>query len=149
MGRTVWIEDGVLKYLASTRYWAVKSGVPHQASPTNLLMRGGAAKLDAMIRATDRGLLVTRLWYLRVVDPRTLLLTGLTRDGLFLIDKGHVTGAVRNLRFNESPLGVLSRADMIGEARRFGAATDRGDVVLEAPAIRSHEFTFTSVSDAV
>lgn len=147
--RTTWVEDGILRALSTTRYWAAKSGLPHRPAPTNFLMRGGPASLEAMIKATDRGLLVTRFWYIRLVNPQSLLLTGLTRDGLFLIEKGSVAGAVRNFRFNESPLGLLSRADMLGATRRFGAGTDRGGVVMEAPALRSHDFNFTSSSDAV
>jgi predicted Zn-dependent protease len=112
-------------------------------------MDGGPHPAESMIRETSRGLLVTRLWYIRLVDPRALLLTGLTRDGLFLIEEGRVTGSVRNFRFNETPLAVLKNADRIGPAKRFGGGTDRGGLVIEAPAIRSHDFNFTSTSDAV
>src|SRR5439155_7953267 len=98
-----WIQNGVLKELIYSRYWARKTGrepVPH---PTNLIMVGGNTPIEEMIRNTPRGILVTRLWYIREVDPRTLLFTGLTRDGTFLIENGKIARAIKNFRFNESP----------------------------------------------
>jgi len=148
-GKTVWVEAGVLKDLWTSRYWARKTGAAHLPAPASFLMGGGPDSIESMVQKTSRGLLVTRFWYIRLVDPQTLLLTGLTRDGLFLIEKGRITGSVRNFRFNESPLAVLAKADMIGRARRFGAGSDRGGLVIEAPPVRSHEFNFTSTSEAV
>ncbi len=148
VGRVTWMEGGLLRTLSTTRYWAGRTGATHVPPPTNFLMTGGTTATESMIRATTRGLLVTRFWYIRVVDPQTLLLTGLTRDGLFLIEKGEVVSAARNLRFNESPLQVLARVDMLGPAMRVRAAGG-GAVLMEVPAVRSHEFNFTSVSDAI
>jgi predicted Zn-dependent protease len=149
LGKMDWIADGVLSSLSTTRSWAAKTGLPHRPAPTNLVLRGGASSLEEMIRATDRGLLVTRFGYARLVDPQSLFLTGFTRDGLFLIDRGRLVGSVRNLRFNESLPGILARADMIGPARAFGEGADPGSPVILAPALRSRDFSFTSASEAV
>jgi predicted Zn-dependent protease len=99
------------------------------------------------VRSVSRGILVTRFWYIRFVDPRTLLLTGLTRDGLFLIENGEITGPVRNMRWNESPLAVLSKVEALGRTARARGTEQRG--VIAVPPILAHEFTFSSASDAV
>src|SRR5207245_2021963 len=99
--RRNWVEKGVLRDLIYARYWAKKNGhepVPHA---TNLIMEGEGTPVEEMIANTRRGILVTRLWYIRVVDPRTMLFTGLTRDGTFLIEKGKIAAPVNNFRFNE------------------------------------------------
>ena len=110
-------------------------------------MAGGEATTEQMIASTPRGILVTRLWYLRQVDPRTVLYTGLTRDGTFLIENGKVTRAVKNLRFNESPLFMLNNLEMVGRAERVAGTEAGGNVVF--PAIKVKDFNFTSLSDAV
>ena len=106
-------------------------------------MKGGNDSLEAMIAGTRRGVLVTRLWYLREVDPRTIRYTGLTRDGTFLIENGKVARSIKNFRFNDSPLFLLNNLEAIGPT---GRVADGGMVV---PALRARDFNFTSLSDAV
>ena len=100
-----------------------------------------------MIASTPRGILVTRLWYLRQVDPRTVLYTGLTRDGTFLIENGKITKSVKNLRFNESPLFMLNNLEMVGRSERVAGTESGGNVVF--PTLKVRDFNFTSLSDAV
>ncbi|MEP6833388.1 MAG: metallopeptidase TldD-related protein, partial [Gemmatimonas sp.] len=147
VGRQVWVENGVLKQLYYSRYWGKKQGKPVTANPTTFKMNGGTESLDDLIKGTTRGVLVTRLWYLREVDPRTILYTGLTRDGTFLIENGKVTKALKNFRFNESPLFMLNNLEALGRAERLAGTEQGGDVVM--PAIRVKDFNFTSLSDAV
>lgn len=146
---TVWVEGGVQQELICPRRWAKDHG--HQVRPDvdNLKMRGSAISLDQMIASTDRALLVTSLWYIRDVDPATLLLTGLTRDGVFLIEHGEVVGAVNNFRFNESPVGVLQRTVEIGSSE-LAYSREIGDALfIKAPPIRVENFFMSSVSDAI
>lgn len=147
LGRQVWVDHGVLRQLYYSRFWAQKQGRPATGSPTSLKMSGGEASLDEMIRGTRLGILVTRLWYLREVDPRTMLYTGLTRDGTFLIEGGKITHAVKNLRFNESPLFLLNNVTALGRPERIGGTEGGGPIVV--PPIRANDFSFTSLSDAV
>ena len=147
LGRQVWVENGVLKQLTYTRFWAKKQGVQPTGFPTTVKMVGGTATVDDMIRSTQRGVLVTRLWYLRQVDPRTILYTGLTRDGTFLVEDGKITKSLRNFRFNESPLFVLNNLETLGVAERLAGTEAGGDVVM--PAIKARDFNFTSLSEAV
>jgi predicted Zn-dependent protease len=99
VGRQVWVENGVLKQLYYSRFWGATQGRTVTASPTTFKMAGGTKSLDDLIQGTERGVLVTRLWYLREVDPRTILYTGLTRDGTFLVENGKITKSLRNFRF--------------------------------------------------
>ncbi|HXC25747.1 MAG TPA: metallopeptidase TldD-related protein, partial [Gemmatimonadaceae bacterium] len=147
LGRQVWIDQGVLQQLYYSRFWAKKQGHPATGSPSSFKMTGGDTSIDEMISSTTRGILVTRLWYLREVDPRTMLYTGLTRDGTFLIEGGKITHAIKNLRFNDSPLFLLNNIDALGHPERLGGTEDGGPVVV--PAIKAHDFTFTSLSEAV
>ena len=147
LGRQVFIENGVLKTLYYSRFWAQKKGVQPTGAPTSFLMSGGNASIDDMIKSTERGILVTRLWYLREVDPRTILYTGLTRDGTFLIENGKISKAVKNFRFNDSPLFLLNNLEMIGQPVRL-AGTEAGGAVV-VPALKARDFNFTSPSDAV
>lgn len=147
LGRQVWVENGVLKNLYYGRFWAKKQGKEPTGFPNTLKMVGTASSLDEMIASTPRGVLVTRFWYLRQVDPRTVLYTGLTRDGTFLIEDGKITKAVKNFRFNESPLLMLDRLEAIGQPVRIAGTESGGNVVL--PAVKIREFNFTSTSDAV
>ena len=119
-----WIEDGTLTNLIRPRAWALRTTAPATAAVDNLILEdpNATASLDEMVAATDRGLLLTCLWYIREVDPQTLLLTGLTRDGVFLVENGEVTGAVNNFRFNESPVDLLG-PDGPGRAHRADAAS--------------------------
>jgi predicted Zn-dependent protease len=145
--RMVWIENGVLKELAYTRFWAQKQGKIPTPGAGSLKMVGGTTTAEEMIRSTPRGILVTRLWYLRSVDPRTILFTGLTRDGTFLIENGKITKAVKNFRFNESPLFMLNNLEAIGPSIRIAGAESGGSIVT--PTIKVRDFNFTSLSDAV
>lgn len=144
--RQEWIKNGVLNQLVYSRFWARKQGRQPTGWTSTLKMTGGPTTLEEMIRSTERGILLTRLWYLRTVDPRTLLYTGLTRDGTFLIESGRVARSVKNFRFNESPLFVLKKLDSIGSLERHATASF---VQVAMPAIKVHDFSFTSLSDAV
>jgi len=145
--RQLWIENGVLKRLTYGRFWAKKKGVEADPGPISLKLVGGNDSVDDMIKATPRGVLVTRLWYLRQVDPRTELYTGLTRDGTFLIENGKISKAIRNMRFNESPIFMLNNLEALGRAVRIAGTESGGDIVM--PAIKVHDFNFTSLSEAV
>jgi predicted Zn-dependent protease len=147
-----WIRDGRLNELVRTRNWAQRSGQQPRPLVDNLIFEGGAdstATLAEMIAATKRGLLLTCLWYIREVDPQTLLMTGLTRDGVYLIEDGQVTGAVNNFRFNESPVDLLGRITEVGgtEAtlpREWGDYFSR----TAMPPIRVPDFNMSTVSQA-
>jgi len=147
LGRQVWIENGVLRQLYYSRFWAQRQHQQPTGFPTSGKMNGGDATVDQMIASTERGVLVTRLWYLREVDPRTILYTGLTRDGTFLIENGRISRAVRNFRFNDSPLFMLNNLDTLGRPERLAGTEAGGDVVM--PAVKVREFNFTSLSEAV
>ena len=147
LSRQVWVENGVLKQLFYSRFWAQKQGKTATGGPTSFKMTGGTTSLDDMIKSTDRGVLVTRLWYLRSVDPRTILFTGLTRDGTFLIEGGKISKSIKNFRFNESPLFLLNNIQAIGPAVRLAGTEQGGPIVV--PAIKAKDFNFTSLSDAV
>jgi predicted Zn-dependent protease len=147
LGRQLWIDKGVLTNLSYTRFWAKKQGKPFTGIPGSLKLAGGTASLDDMIKGTERGILVTRLWYLRPVDPRTALFTGLTRDGTYLIEHGAVTHPVKNFRFNDSPIFLLNNVEAMSAPLRLAGTEAGGDVAM--PAVKSHDFNFTSLSDAV
>ncbi|HUO52400.1 MAG TPA: TldD/PmbA family protein [Gemmatimonadaceae bacterium] len=147
VGRQVFVDKGVLKELYYSRYWAKKMGKQPTGQPQGIKMMGGDASVDDLIKSTERGVLVTRLWYLRQVDPRTILYTGLTRDGTFLIENGKISKAIRNFRFNDSPLFMLNNLEMLGRAERVAGTEQGGDVVM--PSIKVKDFNFTSLSEAV
>jgi predicted Zn-dependent protease len=147
LGRQVFVENGVLKELYYSRFWAKKKGKPPTGAPTSFIMTGATTSVNDMIKSTPRGVLVTRLWYLREVDPRTILYTGLTRDGTFLIENGKISKAVKNFRFNDSPLFMLNNLEAIGRPMRL-AGTEAGGAVV-VPPIKVKDFNFTSLSDAV
>jgi predicted Zn-dependent protease len=148
--RTTWVERGVLRSLATSRFWANQQGRVAVPLGGGLKMVGGNASLDQLIGGVEQGLLVTRFWYVRPVDPRTLQYTGLTRDGTFRIEGGRISGAVPNLRFNESLLGMLERITAVGVTGRTLAsgAGDPGPAIAVPPLV-VEDFTFTSVSDAI
>jgi len=143
--RQLWVENGVLKNLVYSRFWAQRKGVEPTGSPQSLTVTGGTQSLDEIIAETERAVLVTRFWYIRPVNPRTLLFTGLTRDGTFLVENGKITRALKNMRFNESPLFMLDKLEAIGRPVRLSG--DAGGLVM--PALRVRDFHFTSLSDAV
>ncbi|MGW5048145.1 metallopeptidase TldD-related protein [Streptomyces griseoluteus] len=148
---TDWIKDGVLDHLTTTRHSAALTGLPLAPATDNLILDGGGDRsLADMVAATERGLLLTCLWYIREVDPATLLLTGLTRDGVYLVENGEVTGQVNNFRFNESPVGVLGRAAEAGRTEQT-LPREWSDWFTRAamPALRVPEFNMSSVSQGV
>ncbi len=149
--RRVWIDKGVLKNLTFSRFWAHKQGAQPTGGgggfggggfPGGLKMVGGTKSLDELIAATQRGILVTHFFYIRSLDQRTVMLTGLTRDGTFLIENGKITRSLKNFRWNESPLFMLNKIEEIGRAE----PTAVGQVM---PSLRVKDFNFTSLSDAV
>lgn len=146
-----WIEQGTLANLIRPRAWALKTTAPATASVDNLLLEDPTAtqSLDQMLAATERGLLLTTLWYIREVDPQTLLLTGLTRDGVFLVEGGEVTGAVNNFRFNESPVDLLGRTVEAGRTERT-LPREWNDWFTRCamPPLRVPDFNMSSVSPA-
>ncbi|MGZ4523967.1 MAG: metallopeptidase TldD-related protein [Mycobacteriaceae bacterium] len=118
-GRVEWVRDGTVNALAYPRSAAAEFGVPVAVPGDNLVLTGGSGvSLADMIASTERGLLLTCLWYIREVDPATLLVTGLTRDGVYLVEDGKVAGEVNNFRFNESPLDLLRRVTEVGATER-------------------------------
>jgi predicted Zn-dependent protease len=146
--RTVWIEGGVLKNLQCGRYWAQKAKREPVPSPTTLTLAGGTTSTAEMIKQTTRGLLITRFWYIREVDPQTVLLTGLTRDGVFLIENGEITKPTCNFRFNESPVAMLNKVIALGPSVRAYGEESIG-LPTAVPTLLVDEFTLSSVSDAV
>jgi predicted Zn-dependent protease len=157
--RVVWIENGVVKNLNYDRYWAKKQGKEPTAAGGGggfggggggVKMAGGDETIESLIAGTQRGLLVTRFWYIRGVDPRSLLYTGLTRDGTFLIENGKITTAVKNFRFNESPVIMLNNILAMGKPVRVSASeSGNAGAAVVVPPLRVRDFNFTSLSDAV
>ena len=148
--RVDWLRDGVIESLIYPRATAAEYDAPATVPGDNLLLTGGSeATLDEMIARTERGLLLTTLWYIRVVDPATLLLTGLTRDGVYLIENGEVVGAVNNFRFNESPLDLLRRATEAGATETTLPREWKDWFTRTAmPPLRIPDFHMSSVSQA-
>jgi predicted Zn-dependent protease len=150
ISRTVWIENGIVRNLSYDRYWAERQSRPPTPVAGTLRMSGGELTIDQMVATTRRGLLITRFWYIRPVDPRTILFTGLTRDGTFLIENGRITRAVKNLRFNESPIFMLNNIDAMGRPVRVSASeSGSAGAAIVVPPLRVRDFTFTSMSDAI
>ena len=148
--KTTWIENGVVKNLSYDRFWAQKQGKQPLPTSGTVRMSGGTTTTDQMIASTERGIIVTRFWYLRPVDPRTILYTGLTRDGTFLIERGKITRAIKNFRFNESPIFMLNNLDAMGAPVRVSASEAGGPgLAIVVPPIKVRDFNFTSLSDAV
>lgn len=143
-----WIKNGAVKELIYSRFWAKKQNREPVPFPTNLIMEGGRTSVADMIRDTRKGVLVTRLWYIREVDPQTLLLTGLTRDGTFLIENGKISRPIKNFRFNESPVAMLNNVVAMSPSERATGSEIEGWPV-SVPALLVKDFTFSSLSDAV
>ena len=141
------IENGKVANLNYSRYWAQKQGKTANARPGNLLMSGGSKSIAELVKGTQKGILLTRTWYIRLVDPQTVLLTGLTRDGTFYIENGQIKHPVKNFRFNESPVIMLNNIDELGKPVRV--AGDESSFVMMIPPMRLRDFTFPSLSDAV
>ncbi|MBA3529095.1 MAG: TldD/PmbA family protein, partial [Propionibacteriaceae bacterium] len=147
---TEWITSGQLTELVRTRAWAAKTNQQPKPRIDNLIMTAaGSASLEEMIANTERGLLLTCLWYIREVDPERLLLTGLTRDGVYLVEDGKVTGAVNNFRFNESPVDLLGRITEIGIAEQT-LCREWNDFFTRTvmPPVRVPDFNMSTVSKA-
>jgi len=145
--KVTWIEKGVIKNLTWSRYWAEKKGVKAVPGPDAAIMDGGTKSLEELIKGTKKGILVTKLWYIRSVDPQTLLLTGLTRDGTFYIENGEIKYPIKNFRFNESPIIMLNNLEELGRQERTVSTESNQNYLL--PAIKARDFTFSSLSDAV
>ncbi len=144
--RTKIIDAGKVANLQYSRYWAAKQGKPEAAGWGNTIMEGGTKSTAELIAGTERGILVTRTWYIRMVDPQTVLLTGLTRDGTFYIENGQLKYPIKNFRFNESPVIMLNNIEELGRPVRV-KADEGGSMML--PPMKIRDFTFTSLSDAV
>ena len=160
--KVVWIENGIVKNLNYDRFWAQKQGVTPTRSGggggfgggggggRSLRMLGGTTSTADMIKGTERGILVTRFWYIRATDPRTISYTGLTRDGTFLIENGKITHPVKNFRFNESPIFFLNNLEAMGPSVRINASEALGaGGATYMPTLKVRDFTFSSLSDAV
>lgn len=141
------VENGKIANLNYSRFWAQKQGKTANAQPGNLLMAGGDKSTAELVRSTQKGILVTRTWYIRMVDPQTVLLTGLTRDGTFYIENGEIRYPVKNFRFNESPVIMLNNIEELGKPIRVSG--DESSFVMMIPPMKLRDFTFTSLSDAV
>jgi PmbA protein len=145
------VDKGVPRNLVYARATAKKMkakpsghgfGLPNEygEAPTNIVFAGGKASLDEMVESTERGILITRVWYIREVDPYEKILTGMTRDGSFLIENGRITGGIRNFRFNQSVIEMLSNVEMLGPAVR-AAGEESFEMVVPAMKVRGFHFT--------
>jgi predicted Zn-dependent protease len=152
--RITLVDRGVVKNLVYSRSSAKARGkkptghgfaLPSEygEAPMNLVFSGGNSSLEEMVRSTERGLLVTRLWYIREVDPYEKIMTGMTRDGLYLVEKGKVTGAARNFRFNQSLLEMLRKVELLSPAIR---ATGEESFEMVVPAMKVRDFHFSEVT---
>ncbi|MBT8145749.1 MAG: TldD/PmbA family protein, partial [Gammaproteobacteria bacterium] len=148
--RQTWIGGGRLEALARSRYWAQQRSETPLPGPANLIMQGGVDSLEEMIASTERGVLLTRFWYIRGLNPRIVSYTGLTRDGTFLIEDGRISRPVTNFRFNQSITEMLQNVEMIGPATRV-AASENSSVgrPIVVPPLKVRNFNLSSVSDAI
>src|SRR5260221_4216308 len=142
-----WIEKGVVKNLSYSRFWAQKKNVAPVPGPGNIIMEEGSESLEDMIRNTEKAILVSRLWYIRMLDTQTLLLTGLTRDGTFYVENCLFKFMVKNFRFNESPVIMLNNVESMGKPERSISVESYRSYLV--PPMKVRDFTFTSLSDAV
>ncbi|MGB9109637.1 MAG: TldD/PmbA family protein [Telluria sp.] len=141
------IKDGKIANLEYSRYWAQKNGLAPTARAGNMIMAGGAKSLEELIASTKKGVVVTRTWYIRMVDPQSLLLTGLTRDGTFYVENGKIKYPIKNFRFNDSPVAMLNNVEELGKPTIIGPDEVAYQMVI--PPMRIRDFNFTSLSDAV
>ncbi len=145
--KTPIITKGKVEYLQYSRFWAKEKGKKAQGLPGNLIMAGGDKSTADLIKGTQKGILVTRTWYIRMVDPQTVLLTGLTRDGTFYIENGEIKYPIKNFRFNESPVIMLNNVEEFGIPERLSG--DESPFIMMIPPMKIRDFTFSSLSDAV
>jgi predicted Zn-dependent protease len=141
------IKDGKIASLDYSRYWAQKKDAEAHGRHGNMIMAGGTKSLEELIATTKKGVVVTRTWYIRMVDPQSLLLTGLTRDGTFYVENGKIKYPIKNFRFNESPVTMFNNVDELGKPEVIGPDEVRFQMVI--PPMRLRDFNFTSLSDAV
>jgi len=142
------VTKGRVDHLHYSRYWAQTKGKPSVGAPGNVVMAGGDKSIDDMVKSTKKGLLITRTHYVNMVDPQTMQLTGLTRDGTFYVENGEVKYPIKNFRFNESVVVMLNNIEEIGKAERTIFFFELGFPMM-LPALKIRDFTFTSLSDAV
>jgi predicted Zn-dependent protease len=145
--RLTFVERGTVSALQYSRYWAKEKKAKATAAPGNIVMAGGDKSLADLIKSARKAILVTRSYYIRMVDPQSLLLTGLTRDGTFYVEGGEIAYAVKNFRFNESPATMLGNIEELGRPVRVG--DDESPFRMLIPPMTVRDFTFTSLSDAV
>ena len=146
----VWIDKGILKTLAYSRFWASRQGVVPKPRMSNFIMSGGDSTVDDMIKATRRGVLITRFWYIRSLNPRIVSFTGLTRDGTFFIENGKIARPIINFRFNQSLIELLANVDLLGRPTRVSAEEDgSAGTPVVAPALKVKQFYLSSVSEAI
>jgi predicted Zn-dependent protease len=144
VGRIDWVKSGKVTAMYNTRYWAGHTKTPYVPTAVNSgqwIMEGGDESLEEMIKNTRKGILITRLWYIRQLDPQTLMYTGLTRDGTFYVENGKIKHPIKNLRFNDSPIVMLNNIEAIGKPVRANGCM--------VPPLKIRDFTFSSTSDAV
>ena len=141
------IKNGRVAALDHSLFWAKKKGVRPIGAPGNMIMGGTDKSTQELIAGTKKGVLVTRTWYIRMVDPQSVLLTGLTRDGTFYIENGKIKHPIKNFRFNESPVTMLNNIEAIGKP--VAIAGDESQYSLMIPPMKVRDFNFTSLSDAV
>ena len=141
---TTWIDKGVITTLSCSRYWAAKKNRAPTGNHSGFQLSPGSASRDALIRGVKRGVLINRFWYTNWVDQQTLLLTGLTRDGIFLIENGEIVGPVNNFRFNQSVMELFANVEALGSVLQPTSSAD-----IRVPALRAHDFHLASPSDAV
>lgn len=150
LARQNWVSSGRLQELARSRFWAQQQNQQALASPSNLIMAGGNDSLEEMIASTRRGVLITRFWYIRGLNPRVISYTGLTRDGTFLIENGRITRPVTNFRFNQSMVDMLRNIEMLSPSVRVAASESSSvSTPIVVPAIKVANFNLSSVSDAI
>ena len=144
------IKNGAVANMFYDRYWASNKNVAAVPFPGNAIMEGGNASLEDLIKDTKKGILVTRFWYIRAVDPQTQLYTGLTRDATFFVENGKVKHPIKNFRFNESPVIMLNNVETLGKQVRVDVdGGPGGGASFLIPYMKLRDFTFTSLSDAV
>ncbi len=147
---TTWVNNGTLENLSRSRFWADQLGETPLAGPSNLIMAGGNDSLEDMIASTERGVLLTRFWYIRGLNPRIISYTGLTRDGTFLIEDGRISRPVTNFRFNQSLAEMLQNVEMVGPTTRVAASENSSvSTPIVVPTLKVGGFNLSSVSDAI
>ncbi len=146
----VWVNAGKLENLSRSRYWANQQDQEAVAGPSNFIMQGGDSSIEEMIASTERGVLLTRFWYIRGLNPRIVSYTGLTRDGTFLIENGRISRPVTNFRFNHSLVSMLQNVEMLGPSTRVAASENSSvSTPIVVPALKVNGFNLSSVSDAI